>query len=243
MGLKTKLAFQFTMKDMAKASSMKDLFMWTFTFAEVLPIEEAKKRWGNFVKNRTRGLTNSYPSMSGIRVFEMHPGGRDGLSHGLHIHLVTDTFLPVDVMRIMWHHFAGAKSRLHVKPISKDSAHYIGKYLSKDRVEALKGTRLWQAIGHCDKTCVRDIVVQSEFTDAYKFLNVAMRGFAQLTWGTKIMLCTRFCNGYSIESACQAAGMQNDYWEQVKAEQEHFRNLAGGPDDEDFVPDDDEDSE
>lgn len=222
---KSKYAFKFTMQTLAEKVKMKDVFLWTFTFREALDVTEAKARWSKFLKHPQRGLVPSFPQMSGIRVFEMHPGV-EGRSHGLHIHAVVDCFLPVDIVRLKWNSFAGDHSRIHVKAITKDAAHYIGKYLNKKRDECLGNARLWAAFGKCESSKVRDIVVTSEFTATYAFMKSAIRGFTDLTWPTRMMLCNRFMNGASIDGAFAAAGMKDDYWEQCRQEQEYFKSLS-----------------
>lgn len=221
----SKAAFKFSIDTLGEKCKLQDLFFWTFTFKEVLDVEEAKKRWRKFLAHRTRGLVPSFPEMSGIRTFEMHRGGKEGLSHGLHIHCVVDTFLPVDIVRLKWFSCAGKDSRIHVKKIAKEGAHYIGKYLNKQRDPCLANTRLWAAFGKLDATRCKDIEVTTSFTVAYKVLNAAIRGFSEIPWGMRIMFCNRFMAGSSIESLFAQAGMEDDQYEQAKAERDYFAGL------------------
>lgn len=223
-----------TLVDAAKGG---DVFLWTFTFREVLDVTEAKKRWSDFLKYPKRGLVPAFPEMSGIRVFEMHPGGKEGLSHGLHIHAVVDCRLPVDIVRLIWHRFAGEGSRLHVKSVPRDGAHYIGKYLGKERDPCLGSARLWAPFGKLDATRCKDVEVKSEFTAAYKVLNAAIRGFSEMPWNMRIMFCNRFTMGSSIESIFAQAGMVDDQYAQAEAEREYFASLEWEKDEWDGLED------
>ena len=225
MSMKSKMAFKFSMDELADKAGTPHVFLWTFTFREVLDVTEAKKRWSSFLKHPTRGLVPAFPQMSGIRVFEMHPGGKEGLSHGLHIHAVVDCFLPVDIVRLKWHRFAGEGSRLHVKQVPKEAAHYIGKYLNKKRDVCLGSARLWASFGKSDATRCKDIVVESEFMTAYRFIKAAIRGFTDLPWHTRMHVTNHFMRGSSIEWAFQQAGLIDDQYEQSKAERDYFASL------------------
>jgi len=223
MGQKTAHAFKFTMNTLAKDNKQKDLYMWTFTWRKAQAVKESAEQWSKFVHDRSSGLTASFPSMSGLRVFEMHPG-IDGRSHGLHVHLVTDEFLPIDIIRLKWNKFADG-GRIHVVKVKAQAAHYIDKYLCKERDECLRGYRLWSAIGKCNNTRNSDIVVHSEFTDAYKFMASAITGFTRLSFGTRAVLVRRFMMGGSIAEAFAAQGIQQDHWQQVKQEMEYYAGL------------------
>jgi len=181
-----------------------ELFLWTFTFKEALDVREAALRWRRFLGDRARdGLLQAFPTMAGLRVFELHPG-EEGRSHGLHIHMVCNEWLPVDIVRSI----ADRKGlgRVHVKKIPRGAAFYLGKYLSKDRTEALAGMRLWAPIGKAETCKVRDIVVDSRWTASYRFLNCAIGGFEKLTWNEKVRLVTHFTLGENIGEALDRIG-------------------------------------
>ena len=72
---KSKAAFLFATKTLGKES----LRLWTFTFAEVLDIQDTRKRWNHFLTL----MRQRWPELRGLRVFEMHK------NHGLHVHLIT----------------------------------------------------------------------------------------------------------------------------------------------------------
>lgn len=193
---KSKFAFQFNVEDMKT-----ELFFWTFTFAEVLDVSEARDRWRKFCGDKREGLTVCFPEMSGLRVFEMHPGGLMGHSHGLHIHMVVDSYLSVDVVRAIWNKFC--RGRIHVKKVPREAALYLGKYLGKARTECLKGVRLWAPVGRAATHKVSDIVVDTRWTATYQFLAAAVDGFSKLAWTDRIALTTRFLWGQSIADSMQ----------------------------------------
>jgi len=205
---KSKMAFQFNVQSMKT-----ELFFWTFTFAEVLDIVEARARWRKFCGHPHDGLCVCFPNMSGLRVFEIHPGGIMGHSHGLHIHMVCDTFLSVDVVRSIWNKFG--KGRIHVKKVPQEAALYLGKYLGKAREECLKGVRLWAPIGRAATHKVSDIVVDTRWTAAYQFLASCIDGFSKLAWTDRVALATRFTFGQSIADSMQpprsASREMNDF--------------------------------
>jgi len=186
---KSKITFQFNV-----AEFKTDIYMWTFTYREVLDTKDAIRQWRSFVGS-ANGLTDCFPAMRGLRVFEMHPG-KDGRSHGLHVHLLVDKFLPVDIVRNLW-----GRGRVHVKQIKKEDANYIGKYLAKDRPPCLKGVRLWAPIGGAALHQIKDMVVQSEFTAAYQFLAGVVQGFRLLSWPERIQVTGQFIAGQTLDNA------------------------------------------
>ncbi len=64
-------------------------------------------------------------------------------SHGLHVHLVTNRFIDVNVALVLAKN--AGWGRIHVQRIPMERAGYLAKYLSKQRPECLKRWRLWQA--------------------------------------------------------------------------------------------------
>ncbi len=221
MSIRSKKACEFTIKDMAEM--FPQLYLWTFTFAELLGIREAAKRWSRFVSHPHRGFTVSYPHCSGDRVFEMHPGKKldDGVyaSHGLHIHCVLNARLDVNNVRSKWEHFAGENSRLHVKAITKGQECYVAKYLGKNRIECMGGMRLWAPIGHCDAHKCSDIIIDTRWTAIYAFLSACIAGFAKLRWIERIMITNKVLLGESV------AGMMNHKMEQDD-EAKHLREVT-----------------
>ena len=78
---KSKSAFLFSSRKLAKDR----LFMWTFTFKELLGVKDTRKRWNRLLT----AMKRTWPELQGIRVFEMHK------RHGLHVHMVTNERIDV----------------------------------------------------------------------------------------------------------------------------------------------------
>jgi hypothetical protein len=95
-----------------------------------------------------------------LRVFELHK------NHGLHVHLVTNRWIDVNVARELA--FLAGWGRIHVIRIPPERASYLAKYLSKDRPECLKGWRMWAGFGDWDWTEVKDVVFDSLFCRIYR---------------------------------------------------------------------------
>jgi hypothetical protein len=175
---KSKQAFLFSATDLP-VSKNGHLYLWTFTFADVIDVSEGRKRWSAFLRKLRK--RKRYLKFHGLRVFELHPGG-----HGLHIHVLTPCFLQVNVVRGVWRSCGGG--RVHVLPIPPNRAGYLGKYLRKQgRPECFKGARMWAAFGGCDHTKVKDIRVESNWTRAYALLKSTVRTlcgktFQSLRW-------------------------------------------------------------
>jgi hypothetical protein len=139
----------------------------------------------------------------------MHPGGKDKLSHGMHIHAVVDAYLPIDIVRSLWERASKGKSRLQVEKIGKGRAFYIGKYLGKGkRCEALAGKQIWRAFGTAEATRCKDIVIQNEWTQSYAFLNAAIKGFAELPWPIRLKLAKDFCQGWNVDEQLRRFGFK-----------------------------------
>lgn len=184
---KSRFAFECSSKDI-RPNRKGHIYLWTFTFAEVVEIAQARKYWIAFLKKfRERKMHKFF---QGLRVFEMHPGG-----HGLHIHVITANFLRVNEVRALWHEFGGG--RINVKPIPWERRNYLAKYLSKSgRPQCLKGVRLWAAFGGFDHTRVKDVVVESDFTRTYKLLCSAIEGFDKLRYNFRVQAVNNVLMGY-----------------------------------------------
>jgi hypothetical protein len=87
-------------------------------------------------------------------------------SHGLHVHLVTNRFIDVNVALVLAK--KAGWGRIHVQRIPVERAGYLAKYLSKQRPECLKRWRLLAGFGTWEWTKVRDVVFDSAFTRIYK---------------------------------------------------------------------------
>jgi len=155
---KSQLACLFAMRQLSKTGK---LYFWTFTFKEVFNDQIAASRCGHFL---TR-LKKRFGFFSGVRVFEIHPGG-----HGLHCHLIMNRRLPAaEVWRIAGKTGLGRVDVVKVVPGTEmDSALYLAKYLSKGGDKLMKGVRALGII-HLS-TRVRSIEVLSEAAIACKWL-------------------------------------------------------------------------
>ena len=149
---KTKAAFLFSAQTLGK----QPLYMWTLTFKEVLDIKDTRKRWNyllTLIKRR-------WPELCGLRVFELHK------RHGLHVHLVTNRFIDVNVVRLLA--TKAGWGRIHVERIPAEKAAYLAKYLSKGRPECFKGWRLWAGFGKWEYTRVKNVIYDSLFSRVYR---------------------------------------------------------------------------
>ena len=193
MGLKSKLAFEATVRGMNA-----ELYMWTFTNKDVELLSVTAKRWHRFCSNPSLSLRAAFPGIAGVRVFEMHAINADGECHGWHVHALVNQYLPVDIVRILAEHHGFG--RIHVKQIPRERALYAGKYLAKSRRESMTGVRLWAAFGCCDAVKVRDIRVESRWTDVYALLKRSIHGWNSLPWRTRVKIITMFLWGRGEEA-------------------------------------------
>ena len=135
----------------------QQLYLWTFTFAELLGVKETRKRWNHLLTL----LLRTWPNLQGLRVFELHK------EHGLHVHLVTNQF--VDVNRARELAAQAGWGRIHVARMPSEHAGYLAKYLSKERPQCLKRWRLWAGFGAgWEWTKVKDVIRETLFTQIYR---------------------------------------------------------------------------
>jgi hypothetical protein len=176
---KSKQAFLFS-SDCIKPNKNGDVYLWTFTFKDVVDVAVGRKAWSGFLKKLRR--MKRYLNFFGIRVFELHPGGKlDPGGHGLHIHVVTSCFLQINQVRALWKLFGGG--RVHVKPIPASRCGYLAKYLTKSgRSSCFKGARMWAAFGGCDHTKVKDVTIESNWTKTYALLKSTVRFVSGMTF-------------------------------------------------------------
>lgn len=152
----------------------KRVFLWTFTFVDAIPPKIATKTWDRFLKR----LLRRYPDLGGVRVYELHPGwreGQEGRSHGIHVHVITDQYLDVTRVRET---AIGLFGRIHVveaKDLSEPErlAGYLAKYVTKafdDRDGCMRHMRLWQAFGTLKPayTKVKDVTRETAFSTFVK---------------------------------------------------------------------------
>ena len=157
--MKSKLACQYNIGNLAKGRDY--LYLWTFTFPDVVSYRHGADRWMKAQRDLVRSA-----EFYGVRVYEIHPGG-----HGLHIHVVTNRRFDVRVIRgICEKHGFG---RINVVRIPVDRGKYISKYITKSRDLIYKGCRVWAVIGKKFfdvYTRVSDIVHESGVKDVYDLL-------------------------------------------------------------------------
>src|SRR5712691_7667536 len=150
---KSKAAFLFASQTLGK----QKLFVWTFTFKELLAVKETRKRWNHLLTL----LLREWPSLQGLRVFELHR------EHGLHVHLVTNQF--IDVRRARELATRAGRVRIHVTPMPSERSGYLAKYLSKERPECLYRWRLWAGFGKdWEWTKVKDVIRETLFSRIYR---------------------------------------------------------------------------
>jgi len=159
---KSKFALESSV-DQLPRSANGNLYLWTFTFVEVLDVPEAKRRWSNFLNKLRMRHERRGKVLNGLRVFELHK------SHGLHIDVVTGRFLHVSEVRSLWRSCGGG--RIHVLPVPPSRAKYVAKYIRKaGRPECLKSARLWDLFGGFEGTRIKDVTVDSNATRIYRVL-------------------------------------------------------------------------
>ena len=150
---KSKAAFLFASQTLGK----QRLYLWTFTFKELLAVKETRKRWNHLLTL----LLREWPKLQGLRVFELHQ------EHGLHVHLVTNQF--IDVNRARKLAAQAGWGRIHVTPMSSEHSRYLAKYLSKERPECLFRWRLWAGFGKgWEWTKVKDLIRETLFSRIYQ---------------------------------------------------------------------------
>jgi|GEM_PF-2153283 len=150
---KSKAAFLFASQTLGK----QQLFLWTFTFRELLGVKDTRKRWNHLLTL----LLRAWPTLQGLRVFELHE------SHGLHVHLVTNQFIDVNQARELA--IRAGWGRIHVTRMPSEHAGYLAKYLSKERPECLHRWRLWAGFGEgWEWTKVKDVIRETMFSRIYQ---------------------------------------------------------------------------
>lgn len=150
---KSKAAFLFASRTLGK----QQLYLWTFTFKDLLAIKETRKRWNHLLTL----LLRRWPELQGLRVFELHD------EHGLHVHLVTTQF--IDVNRARELALKAGWGRIHVARMPSEHTGYLAKYLSKERPLCFHRWRLWAGFGKgWEWTKVKDVIRESLFSRVYQ---------------------------------------------------------------------------
>jgi hypothetical protein len=179
--IKSKAAFLFASQTLGK----QRLYLWTFTFREVLAVKETRKRW-NYLLTLVLG---TWPELQGLRVFELHQ------EHGLHVHLITNQF--IDVNRARELASQAGWGRIHVTPMPSEHYGYLAKYLSKERPKCLFRWRLWAGFGKdWQWTKVKDVIRETLFSRIYSACKewkqwTGRRGFfGRMDWVRRMMILT-----------------------------------------------------
>ncbi len=185
---KSKAAFLFASRTLGK----QRLYLWTFTFRELLAVKETRKRWNHLLTL----LLRTWPDLQGLRVFELHE------EHGLHVHLVTNQFIDVKRARLLA--LTAGWGRIHVTGMQSEHAGYLAKYLSKERPECLYRWRLWAGFGKgWEWTKVKDVIRETLFSRIYRgckeWQNWKGRGqfFERMNLVRRVMILT-IENGWDI---------------------------------------------
>lgn len=178
----------------------KTAYFWTFTFVEVLDLEEACRRWGklaDWFKWFFKG------TVWGVRVYELHD------EHGLHVHAVVNRRVRVELVRPASERLGFG--RIHVKRVDRKGARYLLKYLGKQyRDPCLRGRRMWACFGGWQgrsRTLVKNIVKRNARTFEFQ---KARTGAGRLTSAMFVEVARRAAKGYraSVEGT---GASQNPY--------------------------------
>jgi len=115
------------------SSAGRNVYLWTFTFADEVEEREAAVRWNRFADYLRRS------GKSCVRVLE-----RGGVKGRLHYHAVTRERWEVREVRPKAE--GAGFGRIHVKLIPAEKAGYVAKYLGK-YVNRRAKIRLWACVG------------------------------------------------------------------------------------------------
>ncbi|HYW98540.1 MAG TPA: hypothetical protein VE822_05470 [Candidatus Elarobacter sp.] len=203
---KSKAAFLLASQTLGK----QQLFLWTFTFKDLLSVKDTRKRWNHLLTL----LLRRWPKLQGLRVFELHK------EHGLHVHLLTNQFIDVNEARRLA--LQANWGRIHVTRVPSEHAGYLAKYLSKQRAECLRRWRLWAGFGAgWEWTKVKDLIRETVFSRIYrgckewKQWQGREKFFERMALARQIMLLT-IENGWQI--GCGPNGLpyssfeEEDFW-------------------------------
>lgn len=187
-------------------------YLWTFTLAEATAYTATRVAWNRLLTY----LRRNFPSWAGIRVYEVHPG-RDGLSHGLHVHVICNRWFSVGAIREISK--AAGWGRIHVARVRGGSEYYVAKYLRKRRPEALKGWRLHATFGMPVRTLMADILVQSVRASLMRLVHKWHGG---ASWSEKQRIVTRWYYRYVSGgfSCAVSAALGSSYY---------YGGVSGGP--------------
>ncbi len=152
--------------------------LWTVTSSEAISYGAFMRRWNAFL-----GAFKRFdPKFSGVRVLEAHPGedyevpGQPGrwetISHGVHMHFVTDRFYDQEKIQEIANRvglgFVSVSGRCASgeKHTILSVTNYLSKYLRKglwENSRGLRGRRMWGPINYPDAVGVRDVMIISRW--------------------------------------------------------------------------------
>jgi hypothetical protein len=203
---KSKAAFLLASQTLGK----QQLFLWTFTFKDLLAVKDTRKRWNHLLTL----LLRRWPKLQGLRVFELHR------EHGLHVHLLTNQFIDVNEARKLA--LQADWGRIHVTRVPSEHVGYLAKYLSKERPECLKRWRLWAGFGAVSEwTKVKDLIRETVFSRIYRACKEwrqwqgRERFFERMAFARQMMLLT-IENGWEIgrgpDGLPYSSFEEEDFW-------------------------------
>jgi hypothetical protein len=150
---KSKVAFLFSAERLFEEFPV--VTFWTFTVPDVIGYREFMGRWHRLLKL----LKKHRIGHPGLRVVERHPGG-----HGFHIHALIGGRMPI--RKVLKLGNTTGFGRLGVEIADQGSGKYLAKYLTKSQRKWFpKGARIWGFTGGWKGCQVRDIKVESTFTE------------------------------------------------------------------------------
>lgn len=195
MSGRSKRAFFANCERVALMGTGGGLALWTFTRIWAEDYDVTREAWNSLLTM----LRKAFPAFCGVRVYEVHPGKQirlpkrfEDVSHGLHVHVVTNKFFS-------WHKLKAicAKSKGWGKPHVQwrekalEAAAYLAKYLTKARPDALTGWRLWASFGRFEKIRRSDIPVESYLSRVWRYLQRVHPCWADLHYYEKVKVVVR----------------------------------------------------
>jgi len=140
-----------------------DAWLWTLTFAEVMPTHYAANMHRNLIKEIAYAQKDgAWPKWwGGVKVAELHPGG-----HGVHFHWVLAKRVPIDKLLELGHKCGFGIINVHPEPCTEKVATYLAKYLTKGH--AIPGMKQWGGIGNFEHCKVADCEMTSNSIDTFK---------------------------------------------------------------------------
>lgn len=184
-----------------------DSWLWTFTFADVLPLNYAANVHHNLTREieRQERAGRWQKQWGAVKVPEVHPGG-----HGLHFHWVAYPRLDIHQLLKIAHGVGFGRIHVHTEPCTERVATYLAKYLTKG--QDVPGVR-WRCIGHYDGVRVQDVEISSNSIDAFRqaYREAIAAGKPRgAAWGYAKLVQRRFDHSHEDPRAEVALRMRNN---------------------------------